>query len=227
LEKKKNKFSFDIEINNGSENCTDNNYKSLNFKYFEKYNSPSLKKFKNIIFLYTVYLIILNINTISCDSFIIVKINKTGNLNILHHQGIIDNNNLCSGISTHNPNSMTINGQEIAPPFYQYNFTSQTNTIRLYYNELKSSYECLFFGCSDIDEIDASNLNTSNVNYMRYMFGYCSSLTSINLLHIDTSYVRYMNNLLEGCTSLNSLDLSSFDTSSVQYFNNMFNHVDL
>ena len=128
----------------------------------------------------------------------------------------------CIPSSLQIPNSMTINGEAIAPPVGKYNLISQTNTIILHYDELKSSYQCLFFGYSDIDEIDTSNLNTSYVNSMKFMFAYCSSLTSINLLNLDTSHVLNMRNMFEGCTSLNPLDLSCFDTSSVQYFRNMF-----
>ena len=56
---------------------------------------------------------------------------------------------------------MTINGTEIDSPTREYNFIYPYNTINLYYDDLKDDFKCLFYGCSDIDEIDASNLSKS------------------------------------------------------------------
>ena len=198
-----------------------NNNGKVTFKYVEKYKSTLFKKLEKLFLLYFFNFILLNINRILCNSFIIVKINKSGNRNIFFNEGI-DGQNLCSNNFIHIPNSMTINDELIDPPVGKYLLNTQTNTIKLYYDELKTSYQCLFFGCSDIDEIDASNLDTSNAISMKYMFAFCSSLSSLNLLNINTSKVEDMENLFNGCTSLTILDLSGFDTSSVTKFYNMF-----
>ena len=56
----------------------------------------------------------------------------------------------------------------------------------VWYN-LISSCISMFYGCSDIKEIDLSNFNTSNVKNMDFMFYDCSSLTSLNLSNFDIS----------------------------------------
>ena len=69
-----------------------------------------------------------------------------------------------------------------------------------------------------------SNLNTSEVTDMRYMFGRCESLTSLDVSGFNTSNVTYMSCMFYDCCSLTSLDLSSFSTAKVIYMNDMFNN---
>ena len=45
----------------------------------------------------------------------------------------------------------------------------------------------MFSGCSSLETIDLSPLNTSLVTSMEFMFGLCNSLKSIDLSVIDTS----------------------------------------
>ena len=44
----------------------------------------------------------------------------------------------------------------------------------------------MFYKCSDIKEIDLSNIDTSEVNDMYGMFKDCSKLTFLNLSNFDT-----------------------------------------
>ncbi|MBR5726516.1 MAG: BspA family leucine-rich repeat surface protein, partial [Muribaculaceae bacterium] len=67
-----------------------------------------------------------------------------------------------------------------------------------------------------------SYLNTSEVTYMAWMFGYCAGLTSLDLSHFNTSKVTSMGVMFYGCSSLTSLDLSSFNTSQVTTMRSMF-----
>ena len=191
----------------------------------------------------------MNINGIICESYIILKINKSGNYNILFNGNVKPTNKFCYGVSMHIPTSMTINEKIINPPINQYQFTEQQNTIKLVYPDSKEKYNCLFLGCSGIDEIDASHLITSNVNDMEYMFhqcssltsliisnfntekvldmrsmfGYCSSLTSIDVSHFKTPLLEDMAYLFEGCSKLSSIYLLNFDTSNVLYMDRLFN----
>ena len=80
----------------------------------------------------------------------------------------------------------------------------------------------MFFGCSSLTSLDLSNFDTSNVTDMSGMFSYCSSLTSLNLSNFDTSDVTNMSGMFSYCSSLTSLDLSKFDTSNVTNMNGMF-----
>ena len=115
------------------------------------------KKFEKYFLFYLLICILLNINEILCESYIIVKINKSGRYKILYNGGVEDIEHPCY-IVPNLPTRMTINGIEIDSPTREYNFIYPYNTIKLYYDDLKDDFKCLFYGCSDIDEIDASNL---------------------------------------------------------------------
>lgn len=74
---------------------------------------------------------------------------------------------------------------------------SRTSAESLYKNNTKLVY--------------APNIDTSNVTYMRSMFGDCASLISVP--ELDTSKVTNMNYMFGGCSKLTSVQ--SFDTSNV------------
>ena len=70
-------------------------------------------------------------------------------------------------------------------------------------------------------EIDISNLDTSNVTNMYYMFESCAKLK--NIVHnLNTAQVTDMEGVFKGCPSLTSIDMSNFDTSKVTTFREMF-----
>ena len=73
----------------------------------------------------------------------------------------------------------------------------------------------MFSGCYSLQYLDVSGFNTSNVTNMSYMFYYCSSLQTLDISEFNTSNVMYMSSMFEGCHSLQRLDLSSFDMCSV------------
>lgn len=71
--------------------------------------------------------------------------------------------------------------------------------------------------------MDLSNLDTSNITDMSYMFGNCLKLTSLDLSGFDTSRVIDMSHMFDDCTSLQSLNISGWDTSRVTDMSDMFN----
>ena len=70
------------------------------------------------------------------------------------------------------------------------------------------------------DEI--SNLDTSNLTSMAYMFRGCTKLTRLNTSQFDTSKVTSMSNLFYNCYLLTNIDVSKFDTSKVTSMYGMF-----
>jgi surface protein len=80
----------------------------------------------------------------------------------------------------------------------------------------------MFGGCSSLESINLSGLDTSMVTNMCNMFSGCSSLESLNLSSFDTSKVTSMGYMFSSCTKLASLDVSSFDTSKVTDMSCMF-----
>ena len=85
-----------------------------------------------------------------------------------------------------------------------------------------TSMDCMFSGCTSLESIDFTGVNTSEVMYMQAVFQDCSSLSSIIWTGFDTSKVTLMNQLFAGCSALTSLDLSNFNTSEVTNMSYMF-----
>ena len=63
---------------------------------------------------------------------------------------------------------------------------------------------------NDCTLILSDKFDTSQVEYMDYMFANCTSLKSLDLSSIDTANVTYMGGMFYNCSSLTSLDISSF-----------------
>lgn len=80
----------------------------------------------------------------------------------------------------------------------------------------------MFASCSSLKAIDLSPLNTSKVNNMAYMFAGCSSLQSLDLSPLDTTNVTSMNYMFSACAALKSLDLSVLNTQAVTGIDGMF-----
>ena len=77
----------------------------------------------------------------------------------------------------------------------------------------------MFDTCAAKD-IDVSNLNTSNVIDMESMFNNCS-LKASSILNLDTSNVKTMFQMFSDC-KVDTLDLSNFNTSKVTTMSYMF-----
>ena len=82
----------------------------------------------------------------------------------------------------------------------------------------------LFFGCNNLIYADLSNLDTSDVTDMGYMFRYCRELSAVDLTGLDTSKTENMGCMFQDCRALTSLDVSGFDTSSAVKMWSMFSY---
>lgn len=80
----------------------------------------------------------------------------------------------------------------------------------------------MFFWRHNLDVIDLSNFDTSNVTSMNRLFDGCYYLYSINLSNFDTSKVTNMGSMFYNCQSLTWINLHSFDTSNVSIMWEMF-----
>ena len=80
----------------------------------------------------------------------------------------------------------------------------------------------MFYDCRNLKSLDISSFDTSSVTNMRWMFTHCSSLTEVDLTGFNTSHVTDMSYMFATCYSLTGLDLTSFDTSSVTDMSGMF-----
>ena len=105
---------------------------------------------------------------------------------------------------------------------YRYDLNQTDNIVELIWFNSINDCNHMFYYCSDINEINLYNFDTSNVTDMKYMFYGCSSLTSLNLSNFNTSKVTSMNNMFAECSKLISINLSNFDTSNVIDMSYMF-----
>ena len=81
-----------------------------------------------------------------------------------------------------------------------------------------------FNGCTNLTELNCSTWNTSKVYNMQLAFYNCNSLETIPVRDWDTRNVIYMDKTFGNCTSLVNLDVSKWDTSKVVELTNTFYH---
>ena len=81
----------------------------------------------------------------------------------------------------------------------------------------------MFKGCNELEYLNLTNMDTSNVNDMRELFKGCYKLKKIEgIKKFNTSNVLYMREMFEDCEKLENIDLSNFDTSEVILMDRMF-----
>ena len=81
-----------------------------------------------------------------------------------------------------------------------------------------------FNGCTNLTELNCSTWNTGKVYNMQLAFYNCNSLETIPVRDWDTRNVMYMDKTFGNCTSLVNLDVSKWDTSKVVELTNTFYH---
>ena len=87
-----------------------------------------------------------------------------------------------------------------------------------------TSMSRMFYNSTSLKNIDLTGFDTSKVTTMYGMFWECNNLEKINLSNFDTSNVTNLNQMFQNCTSITSLDLSSFYTPKLKHANNLFNN---
>lgn len=80
----------------------------------------------------------------------------------------------------------------------------------------------MFSGCQSLVELDLTSLDTSKVTDMNETFGYCKNLENLNISNLKTNLVKKMTYMFAGCVKLKTLDFSSFNTSNVTNMEWMF-----
>lgn len=81
-----------------------------------------------------------------------------------------------------------------------------------------------FSGCTNLTEINCSGWNSSKVYNMQAAFYNCKSLQTLPVRDWDTRSVMYMDNAFAYCESLTNLDVSKWDTSKAVEMTNVFYH---
>lgn len=84
----------------------------------------------------------------------------------------------------------------------------------------------MFQNLTQLKGINA-DFDTSNVTTFKYMFSGCKELTSLNLKRFKTTACTETLAMFRNCTNLETLDLRNFDITKVTSFSNMFLHCPL
>ena len=121
--------------------------------------------------------------------------------------------------------------------------------IEIEVQEQIEDFSYMFYGCTNIIDIDLSNfdfqstrimndmfnycINLVNIRFPQssienvintsYMFSYCKKLMKIDLSNMNTENVISMAGMFQHCESLESLDLSNFDIKNNTQLSCMFN----
>ena len=117
---------------------------------------------------------------------------------------------------------MLIDGIEVEPIK---TYTFNTSGKHSFYVELKEHLTSCreLFNNTDLCSINLSELDTTNVINMSYMFNGCSKLSTINL-NCNTINVTDMSNMFSGCSTLTSVNLSKCNLSNVTNMSSMFSN---
>ena len=84
------------------------------------------------------------------------------------------------------------------------------------------SMKNMFYNCSNLESVDFTNCDTSQVTDMSYMFFNCYSTRNIALKGLDTTNVKNMSRMFYRCLNLGYLDLSDWTISKDCNLNEMF-----
>ncbi len=103
-----------------------------------------------------------------------------------------------------------------------YNISTQVSNKKVIFNEDSSM---MFYQCTKLTSIDFSNVDTSNVTSMQYMFTF-GGMTTLDLYSFDTSKVTTMEGMF-AVSNMTTLDLYNFDTSNVENMMCMFSETRL
>ena len=89
-------------------------------------------------------------------------------------------------------------------------------------NTSKQGMSYMFNDCKQLQSLDVSKFDTSNVVDMKRMFAGCAVLTHINLFSFDTSNVKSFFWMFRKCYALQEVRLTSFDATNVLNMHGMF-----
>ncbi|MEW4425351.1 BspA family leucine-rich repeat surface protein [Enterococcus hirae] len=124
---------------------------------------------------------------------------------------------------------IVLSGKVVAPEYSGrlFSYSPLTNATEIEgLSQLDTSnvtnMEFMFDGMSSVTSLDVSGFDTSNVTIMDYMFRGMSNVTSLDVSGFNTSKVTEMASMFDGMSRLTSLDVSSFDTSKVTVMESMF-----
>ena len=140
-----------------------------------------------------------------------------------------------------------IDSQRI-PFTYKYETNKKIISVRFVFKQILNDLSLMFYYCENLESIDLSSYNTTNITNMAFMFCECLNLKYVNLtsfksnnaINMEGAYqfclklklidfpssniinVTNMEYMFNGCQSLESLNLSSLNTTYVKNMSEIF-----
>ena len=74
----------------------------------------------------------------------------------------------------------------------------------------------MFEGCWNLEELNISNFNTTNVTNMHGMLKQCQIYKRLNLTNFITNSIIHMSYMFGQCNELTELIISNFNTENVR-----------
>ena len=190
----------------------------INYKYPNK--SIISKKFMFIILILIISLIkhilLKRLRKLNSITEIIITIQGTGNQKILSDES-----------SVQSPDEILVNGESQSElGKIVYNLENSKNNITMRWNDISLNFANMFKNLKNITDIYFTNIDTSEVTDMSYMFSK-TSIQSLDLSAFNTSSVENFGDMFRECGLLTSLNLSNFKTSLCKSIRGMFHSCNL
>ena len=133
---------------------------------------------------------------------------------------------------------------------YKYKTSNNKINVKFIFKKILNDLSFMFFNCQNLESIDFSSYDMSNITDMNCMFSGCSNLKSVNLTSLKTNNdidigrmfsgclylkivdfpsdskinVTNLDRFFFSCSSIESIDLSSLNTFKVKDMNRLFSH---
>ena len=120
------------------------------------------------------------------------------------------------------PSEVLVNGVKKDSCTTTCSLTGNRNNITLRFEIQPVKCYYMFYGLTNLIEVDLSNFDGSKVTTMNGMFNSCSNLEKVTIGNINTPLLEDFAVLFSGCSKLTSIDLSNFDTSQVTTMKELF-----
>ena len=216
---KPKKFNDKIKINKKENKGTCNNYNKGIIQqskriFHKKINNNNIKNlsYKNIYLIISILILIF-----IPVSYMKISIRKLNLLNNEISMRIYGKTNLriLYNKNKNTPTELLIDGNQCPINTNISGPTDRYYNITMRWNYLLNNCSSMFFGLTEIIEIDLSNFDFSNVTTMKQMFYGANNIIKIDLSNSNTSLVEDMSYLFYNCKKLSNINLSNFKTSSV------------
>ena len=130
--------------------------------------------------------------------------------------------NLLSNQFNYDPSAVFVNGKRDNSCKKSCNLKKDTNNIILQFSQQINTLESMFLDLQNIEEIDLSDFDASQVTNMATMFRGCSNLISVYLSNSYTNYLVNISAMFAYCSNLVSINFGNIITSSVEDMEKLF-----